>query len=71
MTRPVTFSSSWNAPGQPAGNGLGPDAAVTVLTVYGRATATVASRRLASSAATAQDDLKAFVAVMSCLSCVG
>ena len=71
-TRPLTLSWSWNAPGQPAGNGLGPDAAVKVRTVYGRAAATAGSRTLASNAtATAQDDLRAFVAVMSCLSCVG
>src|SRR5947208_2521401 len=40
ITRPVTFASSWNAPGQPAAKGLGPDTAVMLLTLYGAAAAT-------------------------------
>src|SRR4051794_41884151 len=34
-TRPSIFSSSWNAPGQPAGNGVGPETVVSSATLAG------------------------------------
>src|SRR6266516_842658 len=40
ITSPVTLASSWKAPGQPAAKGLGPDAALRLLTLYGVAAAT-------------------------------
>src|SRR4051794_10174603 len=41
-TRPSIFSSSWNAPGQPAGNGVGPETVVSSGTLAGGRTWAVA-----------------------------